>query len=124
MLLSNHTHTQTNRSIQLGNFLHKAAVLAAFASLISRYAHGQRLTLPLSLTSITCAALYGICWQRDALCKYQVASIDAAASAGLPQGDFLVLERRDDGPRKFLQYTLAFALLAVDVVLPRTRFLK
>ncbi|CAH1793496.1 unnamed protein product [Owenia fusiformis] len=65
---------ETARWIQVGNCLHKTAVLAGFGSLLSGLVWPDvgYVTYPLGFSSVACAAVYAVSWQFDPCCKYQV----------------------------------------------------
>merc|ERR1712126_441701 len=66
---------------------------------------------PTSLLSVACAALYGISWQFDPCCKYQV-TVDSEELSNLRVENLtnaspVVLVRRDDKYRKILHNSVA-----------------
>lgn len=112
---------ETSRWIRVGNCLHKTAVLSAVGCI----AVGSALPLAsssvgltascvgLGLGSVLCAALYALSWQFDPCCKYQPTD-DAKILRRLPfvllsSTAPVVLVRRDDTRRKWLQNLLATA---------------
>ncbi|XP_061433163.1 transmembrane protein 11, mitochondrial [Lethenteron reissneri] len=110
---------ETARWIAVGNCLHKTAVLAGASCLLSPFLlpapHAHLLSLPAGLLSASCAALYGVSWQFDPCCKYQV-QYEARELARLPlhtlrSASPVVLVRKDDTYRKRLHNTLALASL-------------
>ena len=64
----------TCSSIQIGNFLHKTAVLSgvAFLSASLTRAPFASLVLPMGIISVGCAGLYDTLWVHDPLSQYQV----------------------------------------------------
>lgn len=108
------------RSIQIGNILHKTAVLAGLGCWVTA---GLRLplmqcTLPLGAASAAGAAVYALSWQDDPLCKYQVDQFGDELNAIPAQrlkrsGSYMILVHRDDAVRKRLQnvFGIACALL-------------
>ena len=82
------TPDRTLRSIQVGNFLHKTAVLAGvgcLSCLAVRRLIGTRMMAPLGAVSTGSALLYGLFVQPDPLSKYQVDEAGNAARE-LPTG--------------------------------------
>nr|XP_044998373.1 transmembrane protein 11, mitochondrial-like [Jaculus jaculus] len=78
---------ETARWITVGNCLHKTAVLAGTACLFTPLAlpldYSHYISLPAGVLSLTCCTLYGISWQFDPCCKYQV-EYDAYKLSRLP----------------------------------------
>uniref|UniRef100_A0A8C5QY27 Transmembrane protein 11 n=1 Tax=Leptobrachium leishanense TaxID=445787 RepID=A0A8C5QY27_9ANUR len=114
---------ETARWISVGNCLHKTAVLSGMACLLtplalpSEYSH--YVSLPAGMVSLACSTLYGISWQFDPCCKYQV-EYDAYKLSRLPLHTLtsstpVVLVRKDDVHRKRLHNTIALAALAYCV---------
>ncbi|KAM4632003.1 transmembrane protein 11, mitochondrial [Discoglossus pictus] len=110
---------ETARWITVGNCLHKTAVLSGTACLLtplalpSEYSH--YVSLPAGALSVACSALYGISWQFDPCCKYQV-EYDAYKLSRLPLHTLtsstpVVLVRKDDVHRKRLHNTIVLAAL-------------
>lgn len=106
---------ETARWIQVGNCLHKTAVIAGLGCFVSPWVLPKALKEPVSLVcggiSFFCAALYGVSWQFDPCCKYQVEH-DTKKLAKLPLGSLtssspIVLVRKDDKYRKRLQNLVA-----------------
>lgn len=111
---------ETARWVAVGNCLHKTAVLAGAACLLTPLAlpadYSRYVALPAGALSLACAALYGISWQFDPCCKYQV-EYDSQKLSRLPLHTLtsstpVVLVRRDDVHRKRLHNTIALAALA------------
>lgn len=111
---------ETARWVAVGNCLHKTAVLAGSVCLLTPLAmpadYSRYVALPAGALSLACAALYGISWQFDPCCKYQV-EYDSRKLARLPLHTLtsstpVVLVRRDDVHRKRLHNTIALAALA------------
>lgn len=103
---------ETSRWISVGNCLHKTSVLAGLGSIIAHFTWPERgmVMLPLGFVSVVCAGVYAVSWQFDPCCKYQVES-DARKLQRLPLLNLtsstpVVLVRRDDTRRKFLQNTI------------------
>ena len=106
---------ETARWIQVGNCLHKTAVLAGLSCFASPWILPTAFKGPCSLScgslSVLCTTLYGISWQFDPCCKYQV-EYDTKKLAKLPLGSLtssspVVLVRRDDKYRKRLHNCVA-----------------
>lgn len=111
---------ETARWISVGNCLHKTAVLSGAACLLTPLSlpveYSRYVALPAGALSVACAALYGISWQFDPCCKYQV-EYDSQKLSRLPLHTLtsstpVVLVRRDDVHRKRLHNTIALAALA------------
>uniref|UniRef100_A0A8C2X344 Transmembrane protein 11 n=1 Tax=Cyclopterus lumpus TaxID=8103 RepID=A0A8C2X344_CYCLU len=111
---------ETARWITVGNCLHKTAVLSGTACLLTPLSlpveYSRYVALPAGAFSVACAALYGISWQFDPCCKYQV-EYDSQKLSRLPLHTLtsstpVVLVRRDDVHRKRLHNTIALAALA------------
>ncbi|KAG7243691.1 hypothetical protein INR49_011248 [Caranx melampygus] len=111
---------ETARWITVGNCLHKTAVLSGAACLLTPLSlpaeYSRYVALPAGALSVACAALYGISWQFDPCCKYQV-EYDSQKLSRLPLHTLtsstpVVLVRRDDIHRKRLHNTIALAALA------------
>ncbi|KAG2455426.1 TMM11 protein, partial [Polypterus senegalus] len=111
---------ETARWITVGNCLHKTAVLSGTACLLSPLSlsleYSRYVALPAGALSVACAALYGISWQFDPCCKYQV-EYDTQKLSRLPLHTLtsstpVVLVRKDDIHRKRLHNTIALAALA------------
>lgn len=111
---------ETARWITVGNCLHKTAVLSGTACLLTPLSlpseFSRYVALPAGALSVACAALYGISWQFDPCCKYQV-EYDSQKLSRLPLHTLtsstpVVLVRRDDVYRKRLHNTIALAALA------------
>ncbi|XP_005349984.1 transmembrane protein 11, mitochondrial isoform X1 [Chionomys nivalis] len=114
---------ETARWITVGNCLHKTAVLAGTACLFTPLAlpldYSHYISLPAGVLSLTCCTLYGISWQFDPCCKYQV-EYDAYKLSRLPLHTLtsstpVVLVRKDDLHRKRLHNTIALAALVYCV---------
>lgn len=66
----------------------------------------------LSAVSVGSAALYGLLWQFDPLCKYQVdakgeCANDLPTGALRPGSSYVLFVRKDDSARKVVHYSLA-----------------
>ncbi|XP_074867296.1 transmembrane protein 11, mitochondrial isoform X1 [Carettochelys insculpta] len=114
---------ETARWITVGNCLHKTAVLAGTACLVTPLAfpadYSHYISLPAGVLSMACCTLYGISWQFDPCCKYQV-EYDAYKLSRLPLHTLtsstpVVLVRKDDLHRKRLHNTIALAALVYCV---------
>ncbi|XP_063574528.1 transmembrane protein 11, mitochondrial isoform X3 [Pongo abelii] len=114
---------ETARWITVGNCLHKTAVLAGTACLFTPLAlpldYSHYISLPAGVLSLACCTLYGISWQFDPCCKYQV-EYDAYKLSRLPLHTLtsstpVVLVRKDDLHRKRLHNTIALAALVYCV---------
>lgn len=112
---------ETSRWIRVGNCLHKTAVLSAVGcvavgSVVPLVSSSVGITascVGLGLSSVLCAALYALSWQFDPCCKYQPTD-DTKILRRLPfvllsSASPVVLVRRDDTRRKWLQNLLATA---------------
>lgn len=114
---------ETARWITVGNCLHKTAVLAGTTCLFTPLAlpvdYSHYISLPAGVLSVACCTLYGISWQFDPCCKYQV-EYDAYKLSRLPlhtltSSSPVVLVRKDDLHRKRLHNTIALAALVYCV---------
>lgn len=114
---------ETARWITVGNCLHKTAVLAGtaclFTPLVLPADYSHYISLPAGVLSIACCTLYGISWQFDPCCKYQV-EYNAYKLSRLPLHTLtsstpVVLVRKDDLHRKRLHNTIALAALVYCV---------
>ncbi|XP_058013267.1 transmembrane protein 11, mitochondrial isoform X1 [Ahaetulla prasina] len=114
---------ETARWITVGNCLHKTAVLAGTACLFTPLAlpvdYSHYISLPAGVLSVACCTLYGISWQFDPCCKYQV-EYNAYKLSRLPLHTLttstpVVLVRKDDLHRKRLHNTIALAALVYCV---------
>ncbi|XP_045745645.1 transmembrane protein 11, mitochondrial [Mirounga angustirostris] len=114
---------ETARWITVGNCLHKTTVLAGTACLFTPLAlpldYSHYISLPAGVLSLACCTLYGISWQFDPCCKYQV-EYDAYKLSRLPLHTLtsstpVVLVRKDDLHRKRLHNTIALAALVYCV---------
>ena len=100
--------------IRFGNFLHKGAVVSGACCLLCPLLLPGRVAMvhyPLGFMSGACAMLYGISWQSDPCCKYQV-DLDGRVMSRLrverlTTASPLVLVRRDDRVRKYLHNTVS-----------------
>ena len=110
---------ETARWIQVGNCLHKTAVIAGLGCFVSPWVLPRAVKEPFSLVcggvSILCAAMYGVSWQFDPCCQYQV-EYDTRKLAKLPLGSLtssspIVLVRKDDKYRKRLHNVVASSAL-------------
>lgn len=109
----------STRWIKVGNFLHKMAVLASVTTLTTTPFMPTRIalftTLPLGLFGVCCTVLYGVSWQSDPCCKYQVdyhgKTLTQIPSHDLHSPSPVVLVRRNDKYRKMLHNTLSVVVL-------------
>lgn len=110
---------ETARWIQVGNCLHKTSVITGLGCFVSPWVLPKAFKEPISLVcggvSIFCAALYGVSWQFDPCCQYQV-EYDTRKLAKLPLGSLtssslIVLVRKDDKYRKRLHNLVAGSVL-------------
>ncbi|EDO42613.1 predicted protein [Nematostella vectensis] len=104
---------ETARWIQVGNCLHKTSVLTGIGALLSPVVMPGSYKTPSSLAfggvSVFCALMYGVSWQFDPCCKYQI-EYDTKKLARLPVGTTtspIVLIRTDDKYRKILHNVIA-----------------
>ena len=109
---------ETAKWISLGNWLQRASVFSGIGCLIcgTCWPDVGIAFLPFGFTSVICAGVYGVSWQTDPCCKYQVER-DIRKLQKLPMwnvtsSDPVVLVRRNDMPR-FLYATLAIASLGL-----------
>ncbi|XP_041473970.1 transmembrane protein 11, mitochondrial-like [Lytechinus pictus] len=121
-----HLGDETARWITVGNCLHKTSVLSGMACLVAPALLPHQavnfITFPTGTVSVACALLYGVSWQSDPCCKYQV-EYDTRNLSRLPLHSLttatpVVLVRKDDKYRKALHNFvagLAAALLAYKV---------
>ena len=108
------------RWIRVGNFLHKSAVIAAVGTLAITPFIPVKVsfftTFPLGLFSISCATLYGVSWQSDPCCKYQVdykgRELTKIPSHEIHTSSPVILVKRNDKYRKLVHNTLAVAVVA------------
>lgn len=111
---------ETSRWIRVGNCLHKTAVLSGLSSIFMPYVLPEGspppaiyFGAPAALLSLGCAALYGISWQFDPCCKYQVTVNSRELSElnvqNLTNASPVVLVRKDDKYRKTLHNSVALA---------------
>ncbi|KAK2711368.1 transmembrane protein 11, mitochondrial-like isoform X2 [Artemia franciscana] len=112
---------ETARWIQVGNCLHKTAVLAGFGTILIGSAFKNRtfVYLPLGALSFLCTAIYTLSWQSDPCCKYQIES-DTNRLARIPLRSLtsstpVVLVRRDDSRRRTLHCVMTFCAIGLCV---------
>ena len=117
---------ETSRWIRVGNCLHKTAVISGLSSICLPYLLPEGspppsiyFGVPTALLSVGCAALYGISWQFDPCCKYQVTVNSRELSElhvqNLTNASPVVLVRKDDRYRKTLHNSIALAAAVVMV---------
>lgn len=107
------------RWIKVGNFLHKSAVLSTIGTLVITPFIPPRFVLftmaPLGALGVCCACVYGISWQFDPCCKYQVdyrgRELKRIPSHEVHTPSPVVLVRRNDKYRKFLHNTLSLVVV-------------
>lgn len=104
---------ETARWIRVGNCLHKTCVITGSIALMSPFVMPKAIRCPcifgFSGVSIFCALLYGVSWQFDPCCKYQI-EYDIKKLAHIPAGTSpspVVLVRTDDKYRKILHNIIA-----------------
>lgn len=109
---------ETARWIRVGNFLHKTCILTGGVALLSPFIMPRAVRCPsifgFSGISIFCALLYGVSWQFDPCCKYQI-EYDTKKLAKIPTGTShspVVLVRTDDKYRKMLHNLIACSAAA------------
>ncbi|UYV76390.1 TMEM11 [Cordylochernes scorpioides] len=109
---------ETARWIALGNCLHKTAVLSGLGTVLTASLWPDRWYLysPLAFTSLLCSTIYGVSWQFDPCCKYQVET-NLKNLAKLPLHTLvsntpIVLVRKDDTYRKILHSAFTLGALA------------
>ncbi|EPQ11020.1 Transmembrane protein 11, mitochondrial [Myotis brandtii] len=114
---------ETSRWITLGNYLHKTTVLAGTACLFTPLAlpldYSHYISLPAGVLSLACCTVYGISWQFDSCCNYQV-EYNAYELSRLPLHTLtsstpVVLVRKDHLHRKRLHSMIALATLVYCV---------
>ncbi|XP_002732363.1 transmembrane protein 11-A, mitochondrial-like [Saccoglossus kowalevskii] len=107
---------ETARWITVGNCLHKTAVITGVTCIVCPLmlpcSVSNYVSLPLGIISIGCASLYGVSWQFDPCCKYQV-EYNTKKLSRLPLHTLtstspVVLVRRNDNYRKRLHNTISF----------------
>lgn len=108
---------ETSRWIRVGNCLHKTSVLSGLAALLlpqllpDSIPVGLYLSVPTAMMCTGCATLYGISWQFDPCCKYQVTTDSRELSRlnvrNLTNPSPVVLVRKDDKYRKWLHNGMA-----------------
>ncbi|KAM5292621.1 transmembrane protein 11, mitochondrial-like [Ctenodactylus gundi] len=118
-----HISDKTACWITVGNCLHKTAMLAGTACLFTPLAlsldYSHYISLLTGMLSLACCTLYGISWQFDPCCKYQV-EYDAYKRSRLPLHTLtssapVMLVLKDDLHRKILPNTIALAALVYCV---------
>lgn len=104
--------------IQIGNFFHKGSVLMGVVAILTNFIsikifplQWHMITVPLGLASIGCAVMYGVSWQYDPCCKYQL-DHHGLSIANIPTGELtsdssIVLVRRNDVYRRILHNSVA-----------------
>jgi len=100
------------RYIRVGNALHKTAVLSGVIALgMSGFKWSW--SIPFSTLCVGSAAVYGLSWQHDPACKYQVDTaghyLHRIPLDQLTASAPIILLRRDDRVRKKLHNAIACA---------------
>lgn len=111
---------QTVRWIQVGNFLHKSAVLASLGALVSFPFLSPSVSVftavPVGVFGVCCAGFYDVSWQFDPCCKYQVdrhgRDLARIPSHELHSRTPIVLVRKNDQYRKLLHNSLSLVVVA------------
>lgn len=106
---------ETASWIKMGNFLHKASVVSGVISLSTGYLKKDLFSFPLAAASFLTAGVYAVSWASDPCCKYQL-EMNIRKVQGLPLQDLtttsqVILVRRDDSRRKYLQNIVSFSAL-------------
>ena len=109
------------RWIRFGNLLHKTAVISCLGGLVLVPLLPNKLfcyvSLPLGVVGVGCASLYGLSWQSDPCCKYQVdqegKELTHIASHEVHSPSPVVLVFKNDKYRKRLHNILALATSAL-----------
>nr|XP_002121257.1 transmembrane protein 11, mitochondrial [Ciona intestinalis] len=110
---------ETSRWVRVGNCLHKTSVISGLLSLVLPRVFPETpvdleliVGIPTAVLSVACTALYGISWQFDPCCKYQVTVNSRELSKlnvqNLTNSSPVVLVRRDDKYRKTLHNFVSF----------------
>ncbi|OCT72915.1 transmembrane protein 11-A, mitochondrial-like isoform X1 [Xenopus laevis] len=114
---------ETARWISVGNCLHRTSIVTGVVCLLSPLGlppnSAYYLGLPAGAMSVACAALYGVSWQSDPCCNYQV-DYSGRELALLPPGTLrtsspVVLLRKENTQRKRLHNVIALTALAYCV---------
>ncbi|EDV27901.1 uncharacterized protein TRIADDRAFT_52909 [Trichoplax adhaerens] len=107
---------ETSRWITVGNCLHKTAVIAGIGCLFSPLflpTSWKVLSFSSGAVSVTSASIYGLSWQFDPCCKYQLErdslKLAKLALPNLTSSSPVILVRKDDSYRKKLQNFFAIA---------------
>ncbi|XP_071949298.1 transmembrane protein 11, mitochondrial-like [Antedon mediterranea] len=106
---------ETARWIVVGNCIHKMSVLSGVTALTSPLllpeSFSNFVCIPMGVISIGCAVLYGVSWQFDPCCKYQVEyntrKLSKLPLHTLSTSSPVVLVRKDDKYRKLLHNMLS-----------------
>ena len=104
---------ETASWIKMGNFLHKASVVSGVISLSTGYFKKDVFSYPLAVISFLAAGVYAVSWASDPCCKYQLET-NIRKVEGLPLQELtstsqVILVRRDDSRRKYLQNIVAIS---------------
>jgi len=110
---------ETSKWIQVGNFLHKSAVLSGFTCLLVPLLCPKRFKLyliaPLFTINTLSVLFYNMSWQFDPCCKYQVerneSRLEQLHLQTLATTSPVVLVHRDDKYRKRLHNYISMAVL-------------
>ena len=104
---------ETARWINVGNCLHKTAVLGGLGCLATGYVWPDQglYYMPLGFVSVVCAGVYTVSWQFDPCCKYQVEydtkKLQRVPLHHLTSSSPVVLVRKDDTRRKILHTSIS-----------------
>ncbi|XP_075047505.1 transmembrane protein 11, mitochondrial-like isoform X1 [Mixophyes fleayi] len=110
---------ETARWISVGNCIHRTSVITGVVCLLSPLglpnSCAHYLGIPAGALSVACAALYGVSWQSDPCCHYQV-DLSGQKLALLPPGTLrtsspVILIRSEDTQRKRLHNVIALTAL-------------
>ena len=109
---------ETTKWIQMGNFLHKSTVLTGFSCIVTGLTvstkYNNYICIPFGVFSLSCASLYGVSWQYDPCCKYQIEqdpqTLASLQIENLTSSLVVVLKRREDKYRKRLHNFFALGV--------------
>ncbi|XP_062588602.1 transmembrane protein 11, mitochondrial-like [Saccostrea cucullata] len=108
----------TARWIKMGNFLHKSCVVSGIISLITGYCNKDLVSYTFAGVSFLTAGLYALSWASDPCCKYQIEKnkrrIQDLPLHELSSTSVVVLVRRDDARRKYLQNIVSFSAVCLS----------
>lgn len=111
--------TETAAWIKIGNFLHKASVVSGAVSLSAGYFQRDLISLPFAVASVLTSGMYALSWASDPCCKYQI-EMDIRKVEDLPLQTLssttaVVLVRKDDSRRKYLQNIVSISAIVLCV---------